>query len=123
LFFDYTKEFFMLPESTSKDFPEALKRAREAKGMSRAALARTAGIHQVMPRRYEDPECGEFARPTYNTWLALNKALGFESKENSISKPSESSIPLAEASTDEIVNELRKRGISVTLSFPAKTVA
>jgi ribosome-binding protein aMBF1 (putative translation factor) len=113
----------MLPDPTSKDFPEALKRAREARDMSRAALARAAGIHQVMPRRYEEPECGEFTRPTYNTWLALNKALGFEPKENSVAKPSGDSIPLAEASTDEIVDELRKRGISVTLSFPAKTAA
>ncbi|MDD0974008.1 hypothetical protein [Pseudomonas fontis] len=32
-----------------------------------------------MPRRYEEPECGEFARPRADsTWLALNKALGYE---------------------------------------------
>lgn len=47
--------------------------------MSRAALAKAAGIHGVMPRRYEEPECGEFARPRpETTWLALNRALGYE---------------------------------------------
>lgn len=47
--------------------------------MSRAALAKAAGIHGVMPRRYEEPDCGEFARPRpETTWLALNRALGYE---------------------------------------------
>src|SRR5690606_22217199 len=47
--------------------------------MSRAALARAANIHVVMPRRYEEPDCGEFARPRpETTWLALNRALGYE---------------------------------------------
>lgn len=47
--------------------------------MSRAALARAANIHEVMPRRYEEPDCGEFARPRpETTWLALNRALGYE---------------------------------------------
>jgi ribosome-binding protein aMBF1 (putative translation factor) len=113
----------MLPKPSSSNFPETLKREREAQGMSRAALARAAGIHQVMPRRYEEPDCGEFTRPTHNTWLALNKALGFESNEHSIAKPSENRIPLVEASIDEIVDELGKRGITVTLSFPAKSAA
>ena len=41
--------------------------------------ARAANIHVVMPRRYEEPDCGEFARPRADsTWLALNKALGYE---------------------------------------------
>jgi hypothetical protein len=32
-----------------------------------------------MPRRYEEPDCGEFARPRpETTWLALNRALGYE---------------------------------------------
>lgn len=48
-------------------------------GMSRAALAQAAKIHGVMPRRYEEPNCGEFARPRpETTWLALNRALGYE---------------------------------------------
>lgn len=69
----------MLPFPSSPDFPAALKARRQLCGMSRAALARAAGIHMVMPRRYEEPECGEFARPRADsTWLALNKALGYE---------------------------------------------
>lgn len=69
----------MLPHPSSPEFPSALKARRELRGMSRAALARAANIHEVMPRRYEEPECGEFARPRpETTWLALNRALGYE---------------------------------------------
>jgi transcriptional regulator with XRE-family HTH domain len=69
----------MLPYPSSPEFPAALKARREALGMSRSALAREAKIHVVMPRRYEEPDCGEFARPRVDTtWLALNKALGYE---------------------------------------------
>lgn len=73
----------MLPHPTSPEFPGALKARRELKGMSRADLARAAGIHEVMPRRYEEPECGEFARPRpETTWLALNRALGYDIPED-----------------------------------------
>lgn len=69
----------MLPYPSSPDFPSALKARREFRGMSRAALARAANIHEVMPRRYEEPDCGEFTRPRpETTWLALNRALGYE---------------------------------------------
>lgn len=69
----------MLPYPSSPEFPAALKARREALGMSRSALAREAKIHVVMPRRYEEPDCGEFARPRVDTtWLALNKALGYD---------------------------------------------
>lgn len=69
----------MLPHPSSPEFPGALKARRELRGMSRAALARAANIHEVMPRRYEEPDCGEFARPRpETTWLALNRALGYE---------------------------------------------
>lgn len=69
----------MLPYPTDPDFPHALKARRELRGMSRADLARAANIHEVMPRRYEEPDCGEFARPRpESTWLALNRALGYD---------------------------------------------
>jgi transcriptional regulator with XRE-family HTH domain len=69
----------MLPYPSSPEFPAALKARRESLGMSRSALARKAKIHVVMPRRYEEPDCGEFARPRVDTtWLALNKALGYD---------------------------------------------
>jgi 3-deoxy-7-phosphoheptulonate synthase len=67
----------MLPKATSRDFPLALRVAREAQAMSRAELARRAGIHGVMPRRYEEQDCGDFTTPGNKTWLALNAALGF----------------------------------------------
>jgi transcriptional regulator with XRE-family HTH domain len=73
----------MLPHPYSPDFPAALKARRELRGMSRAALARAANIHGVMPRRYEEPDCGEFAHPRpETTWLALNRALGYEIPED-----------------------------------------
>ena len=69
----------MLPYPRDPSFPSALKACREMRGMSREDLAKAAGIHKVMPRRYEEPESRDFARPRPgSTWLALNKALGFE---------------------------------------------
>jgi transcriptional regulator with XRE-family HTH domain len=69
----------MLPHPYSPEFPAALKARREMLGMTRAALAKAANIHGVMPRRYEEPNCGEFARPrAETTWLSLNRALGYE---------------------------------------------
>lgn len=65
----------MLPSATSPDFPAALKARRKLLGMSRAELARKAGIHGVMPRRYEEPDCGEFASPRADTWKKLNEIL------------------------------------------------
>ena len=121
----------MLPHPTSLEFPAALKAAREAKGMSRSALAHAAGIHKVMPRRYEEPTCSEFTRPTEKTMLVLNQALGFTSAdpttrtvEHSPPMPAASlqssnhAVSLCEASIDEIAAELRRRGIVATLTFP-----
>lgn len=72
----------MLPDPSSPQFPAALKARRESLGLSRSALARAAGIHVVMPRRYEEPDCREFAQPRADTtWLALNKALGYDVPE------------------------------------------
>ena len=65
----------MLPSPTSPDFPAALKARRELLGLSRAELARQANIHGVMPRRYEESDCGEFASPRADTWKKLNEIL------------------------------------------------
>lgn len=65
----------MLPSPTSSDFPAALKARRELLGLSRAELARKASIHGVMPRRYEELDCGEFATPRAETWKKLNEIL------------------------------------------------
>lgn len=73
----------LLPYPRNPDFPRALKACREMRGMSRAELAEAAGIHKVMIRRYEEPDCAEFTRPRpESTWLALNRALGFEIPED-----------------------------------------
>ena len=67
----------MLPKASSKEFPTALKQTRQSQGLSRTELARRAGIHAVMPRRYEEVECVDFTTPSQKTWAALNAALGF----------------------------------------------
>lgn len=97
----------MLPAADDPNFPSALKAAREEAGLNRSELARKAGIHAVMPRRYEEPNDKDFTRPTPKTWKALNLALDLEPK----------ALLLSEASVDQIVAELRSRGASVTLSF------
>lgn len=106
----------MLPLPDSKEFPQALKEARLAKGLSRAALARLAGIHPVMPRRYEEPDCGEFARPSASTYQALLRVL---SNKEGLAVDVPSAVSLQEASLEQIVNELRTRGVTVSLSFPS----
>lgn len=68
----------MLPRPTDAAFPAALQARRESLGMSRSALARAANIHVVMPRRYEDADCADFTQPRHETWVALNKALGYD---------------------------------------------
>jgi 3-deoxy-7-phosphoheptulonate synthase len=98
----------MLPRETSKDFPGALKAAREQKGLSRSELAKLAGIHNVMPRRYEEPTSGDFAIPSFKTWKALNEALGFH-LEN-IDYPRVDDIRIADIkeliSPQELINEI-----------------
>lgn len=65
----------MLPSPTSPDFPAALKARRGSIQGVRAELARKANIHGVMPRRYEESDCGEFASPRADTWKKLNEIL------------------------------------------------
>ncbi|MEG0861388.1 MAG: helix-turn-helix transcriptional regulator [Pseudomonas sp.] len=79
----------MLPPPSSSEFPAALKARREALGLSRSELARRANIHGVMPRRYEEPDCGEFSSPRGETWVALNKALGYEVEDTSVENPAQ----------------------------------
>ncbi|WP_407920085.1 helix-turn-helix domain-containing protein [Crenobacter intestini] len=113
----------MLPHPHSDEFPAALRAAREASGMSRAELARKAGIHAVMPRRYEERDCGEFARPSESTYLALNRALGLMPEAQGGAMPSGEPAPLTlkEASIEQIVGELHRRGVQVSLTFPCRT--
>lgn len=81
----------MLPLPSSPDFPAALQTRRKSLGMSRSELARKAKIHGVMPRRYEDPTCAEFARPREDTWIALNEALGYSCRAEQLKHDSSAS--------------------------------
>jgi transcriptional regulator with XRE-family HTH domain len=99
----------MLPNPKSPEFPDALKRERESKGWTRAQLAREAGMHNVMPRRYEDRSVKDFCVPTTDSYRKLCAALGFLPPERT----------LAQATIEEITAELARRGIGATLSFPA----
>ena len=109
-----------LPSPMSIDFPAALKAARIEKGLSRSALARAAHIHPVMPRRYEEPDCGEFTRPTTNTWMALNRALGFLPDAEDVGSEPEleaGAVSLRDASIEQIVEELHLRNIQPSFVF------
>lgn len=109
----------MLPHPHSPEFPAALKAAREAQGMTRSELARRSGIHAVMPRRYEEPDCGEFSRPSESTFLALNRALGLLDEAPTELPTVSDAVSLEDASIEQIVEELCHRGIQVSLTFPA----
>lgn len=88
--------------------------------MSRAELAQAVNIHQVMPRRYEEPDCGEFTRPRHSTWLALNRVLGFEPDDANAEAALSSEVPalLRDATIEEIVAELHRRSIVPAFTFP-----
>ena len=99
----------MLPNAASDTFPAALKAEREQRQLSRAALARLAGIHPVMVGRYETGR----VRPTAGSWLALNRAFGFQPDADEGAPAGEQRLTL-----DEIVATLRARGVTaITLSF------
>jgi transcriptional regulator with XRE-family HTH domain len=77
----------VLPLPSDPAFPAALKARREARGLSRSALARAANIHVVMPRRYEDADCADFTHPRHDTWVALNRALGYDAPDDGADLP------------------------------------
>lgn len=109
----------MLPYPTDPDFPAALKARREALGLSRSALARLAGIHGVMPRRYEDPTCRDFARPRLDTtWADLNKALGYTVQSELQGEMTQSADPEKSSSSSEVSKALTlmeaKAGLAIT---------
>jgi hypothetical protein len=92
--------------------------------MSRAALARAANIHEVMPRRQEEVDCSEFSRPTANTYIALNRALAL-TEDEVVETPVTASrgVLLHEATIDDIVAELHKRNITATMVFGKPSAA
>ena len=98
----------MLPVRKSADFPKALKKAREDKGLSYSDLARMANIHAVMPSRYENIESKLFVSPSPETWNKLNNAL-FPNVELNYSLTNESQ-KLSEFTVEQLIAELKIRG-------------
>ena len=94
----------MLPLSSDPGFPEALKQAREDRGLSYSQLARLLDISPVMPARYENRDSANFTRPNQKTWEALNSVL-FRTD----SEPDEHRVYLDAATTEEVLDELRSR--------------
>ena len=94
----------MLPEASAKNFPEALKAAREAKGFNYTQLAKLCKISPVMPSRYENREHGNHAEPNQRTWESLNEVLfGTETIADV-----EDTL-LKDATMDELIQELKNR--------------
>lgn len=101
----------MLPPRNDPQFPIALKAARIAMGLSKSEVARRAGIHVVMPARYENEV--QPTIPEEKTWEALNKVLF--PIESSTTKPNHD---LTQVSLDELISELKRRGAtSVSISW------
>lgn len=109
-----------LPKVTDPHFRQSLKAARVAAGFSYSELARRAGIHPVMPARYEDEGHSNATLPSLKTWEKLNEAL-FPSDADRTPETEPSSNggpPLRGAAIDEIVAELKRRGAtSVTINW------
>src|SRR5689334_18899431 len=97
-----------LPNVTDPHFRQSLKAARMAAGLSYSELARRAGIHPVMPARYEDEGHSNATLPSLKTWEKLNDALFPNEVESSLeAEQSSSNGPLLRgAAIDEIVAEL-----------------
>ena len=105
-----------LPPVTDPTFRQKLREAREARGLSQYALAKLAGIAGVMPKRYEDAADKYATLPNDATLNKLNAVL-FPAPGNAATgsaRAPSSSAPaaglLAEASIEEIVAELKRRG-------------
>lgn len=109
----------MLPKPTSPNFPEALKAAREKKGMSFKDLAEAVGISAVMPSRYENREHSNFGPPSDKTWKKLNAVLcGGDNTSRPENTGMTQQIMLRQASVEEIVSELKFRGAtSIKIEF------
>lgn len=106
----------MLPFPTSKEFPEALKAAREKKGLTFTQLAHAISINPAMPSRYENRDHSCFCAPRQETWEKLNSVLFGSEEIPAELAPSEAL--LAEATVEEIIRELKARGAtSVSISY------
>lgn len=106
----------MLPRPTAENFPEELKRAREAKGFSYKQLAKFCNISEVMPSRYENRAHGNFGPPSEKTWEKLNEAL-FGAAPSTPTRVHDRKF-LDEATAEELIQALKTRGAtSVSVTF------
>lgn len=107
----------MLPQPTDSKFPEALKAAREAKGLSYTELAERIGIHPVMPSRYENTQHSNHCRPRMKVWHKLNLELFGQTVAEKVGERKGKAL-LRDASVEQIIKELKDRGaITVNVSF------
>ncbi len=118
----------MFPSPTSPEFPAALKARRELLGLSRAELARKANIHGVMPRRYEESDCGEFASPRADTWKKLNEILYPEFTISAVVQK-EPSEPMTNSNTSSVPSGIRglsiaeaKAGLAINFGVDIKRI-
>lgn len=114
----------MLPTPDSDEFPDALRARRLELGLSQDAVAKRAGISNVMPLRYEKKNSRYFAKPSHKTWVALNNALEYKIIESTIKSTVENiqinDVFLKNATVDQIAAELLSRGILPTLAYKSK---
>lgn len=108
----------MLPNPLDPNFRKALKDAREAAKLSYSELARRAGIHAVMPSRYENSDHTNATLPSSHTLAKLNAVLFPNEAAADEATPIEQPLALVEADVGEIVAELKRRGAtSVSISW------
>lgn len=107
----------MLPPRDSKEFPDALRKARLDKGLKLKEVADSIGIDPAMPGRYENRNHSWHSKPSQDTWQKLNN-LFFGDEETTasglLSTPSKraplDNTPLSEASFEQLIAELERRG-------------
>ncbi len=101
----------------SPRFPEQLKAARVAAGLTQAQLANLANIDPSNISKYENREHVQHCRPRYETLAAINKALAELPDTRPSSgpvdeRPASQGLLLTDASVEQLVAELKKRGVS-----------
>ncbi|MGS0941036.1 helix-turn-helix domain-containing protein [Pseudomonas luteola] len=106
----------MLPNPNARNFSEALRAARKTAGMTQSQLSTAAGFYSGMVGLYER----RVHRPDADSWMKLNKVLFPEAEitaPTEMPEDDEVEVMLKEASVEEILEELTRRGFSkVTLS-------
>lgn len=115
----------MLPSRKDNEFPAALREARESKNLNYAEFARLVGITQKNIPKYEKDRITtpskERSIPTQKTWEKINTVLyGKVQDITDLTKEHDERIYLDKASVEEIIHELKSRGVAnvnVNISF------